>query len=103
MSAIGRFCNQSYVFIRLHPPVAHPPLLLHPLGFPPEVVPQLLHPIRSNSNIIIISEVPKREIKEGNTKISGSNSASGGQMKSFYVFKQTIPLSLIAFERQYYM
>jgi hypothetical protein len=37
--------------MRLQPPVLHPPLLLHPLGFPPpEEVPQLLHPIIKISN-----------------------------------------------------
>jgi hypothetical protein len=34
--------SQSYVFMRLHPPVLHPPLLLHPFGLPPPAVPQLL-------------------------------------------------------------
>src|SRR5690606_25282623 len=41
-SAIGRLCSQSYVFIRLHPPVLQPPLLLHPPGFLPLAVPQLV-------------------------------------------------------------
>jgi len=31
--------------MRLHPPVLHPPLLLHPDGFPFEATPQLLQPI----------------------------------------------------------
>jgi len=31
--------------MRLHPPVLHPPLLLHPAGFPFVDTPQLLQPI----------------------------------------------------------
>jgi hypothetical protein len=31
--------------MRLHPPVLHPPLLLHPAGFPFVATPQLLQPI----------------------------------------------------------
>ena len=39
VSTKGRLRNQSCAFIRLHPPELHPPLLLHPFGFPPVAVP----------------------------------------------------------------
>src|SRR6478752_3576488 len=42
VSAKGILDNQSCTFIRLQPPVEHPPLLLQPFGLP---VPQLLHPM----------------------------------------------------------
>jgi hypothetical protein len=51
--------------MRLHPPVLHPPLLLHPAGFPFVATPQLLQPMIKTLFNGHLEEARKVFIKQG--------------------------------------